>query len=320
MTVDTQDQTTSADTNLKIVEGTTPTIYNDLNDQYNVSTPDSHEIQVSPPMPSDDNIVDLNGVVWQGQTGATKGEHIVPNTAYNLLEVTSTDGNEIEDARRYRQVLSDDSGQIKVDTGDLDPALYFIDIDDLDATLENTFEIVTQDFDVEFTTAQVDQGESTTVSVNSNRGSFPVLVSANGELLGDDLTQSFVKSGSFELVDQHPENAELITIEMEGDTTESFFADGISPGTYTLDFEVADTGVSSTEVVTISSNDGNGGSSELPVDEEVYDAVASLTHSDEVTGSDLTLLRGRLLDGDNVIEGVEVSGGDYTLLQGHLLS
>ncbi|MCW8172997.1 hypothetical protein D8S78_16055 [Natrialba swarupiae] len=59
-----------------------------------------------------------------------------------------------------------------------------------------------------------------------------------------------------------------------------------------------------------------------PVDDDVYDAVATLSadDSDQVTGADLTILRGRLIDGDNEIDGVTVTGGDYTLLRGHLFN
>ncbi|WP_202911777.1 hypothetical protein [Natrialba swarupiae] len=62
-------------------------------------------------------------------------------------------------------------------------------------------------------------------------------------------------------------------------------------------------------------------SDESPVDDDVYDAVAGLSGGDDdrVTGADLTLLRGRLIDGDNEIDGVTVTGSDLTLLRGYLL-
>ncbi|MWV40109.1 BGTF surface domain-containing protein [Natrialba sp. INN-245] len=132
---------------------------------------------------------------WQGQEVTLTGDVIEPNTAYNLIAVDGFDGGDFDGTERVRQVTSNNDGEIVVDTGSLDTGYYFVDIDGVDESEENTFYVNVLDVDAAFDDDSVtDAGPNsvTEFEIETERGFYSIDVSADGDLEDYELFGIFV--------------------------------------------------------------------------------------------------------------------------------
>jgi len=150
----------------------------------------------------------------------------------------------------------------------------------------------TQTLDVDFDDSNVDD-ETTDAEyeVDSNRGSFDLNVTANGDLDATELQDLFSDNGTtngFAAADiQTDEDEDRITIEgVTKGTYEANFTD-VDTGEYTLDFEVTDTEASSSASVNVSEA-GEGDvafENDVPQDQigDVTNVTVQMENTDDAT-------------------------------------
>ncbi|AXR80780.1 BGTF surface domain-containing protein [Natrarchaeobaculum sulfurireducens] len=228
-----------------IVDGTVPTL-SDVTEDLDVSE-DAVEVDED-----DLSYVDADGQVvtnnFQGQdvflVGQDVNEDLDGVDEVDLREVDSFDGG-VVDSSSFEEELEvlDDSdlaedtdldltevesliGEpveygVEIETDDLDEENYFIrsGTDNIPSSPaeENTFEISVQDFDTEFDDDQVTDGgpdASTDLDIDSDRGSYSVNVSADGDLDHDELFQVALP---VEYGDEIEEDDELSDVSLPGD-------------------------------------------------------------------------------------------------------
>jgi len=173
-------------------------------------------------------------VVFQGQDVYAVGERIdaAPDETYDLRSVTAFDGGSV-DSSSFEQELSADpieeghplfgeqfAGQsigtdleyvVEIETDDLDDGDYFLRGGELVTTPveADTFEITVQSFDATFEEdAVTDLGPDavTELDIDSDRGTYAVNASADGDLDEDELLEVFV--------DQHTAGGALVDLHL----------------------------------------------------------------------------------------------------------
>ncbi|TYT62843.1 surface glycoprotein [Natrialba swarupiae] len=222
---------------------------------------------------------------------------------YDDTRTTGPDGSysyvDLPTEQEYRVTAEFDGEDGFATTNELTPGTTNADVVLTEVVIEEAFFAVE---DLEPETATAAPGEDVTVSANvTNTG--VELDSQTIDLRVDGVTVAQTEQ-PVELVDGEYEVVEF-TMEAPDEEGEH-------------EFSVHSDDDSATGTLTVSEDDGND---DPVVDEDVYNAVASLTGDadDGVTGNDLTVLRGHLIDGDNELEdGVTVTGNDFTLLRGEL--
>lgn len=248
-------------------------------------------------------------------------------------DVTIVEGAEIT-------IESADTASINVDTIPEDWEVEDIsdDGDFFDSTGDVNWDFgVRDDREVTFTLVPPENatvGDTIELSALNDRGEtddFTVTVVEAPTELNLTVNETDLVEGDtveFTVLDNETDEAvENVTIEIRNDSvttgengTATYTFE--EPGEYTATATKADTDEESFE-------DDSFGLSvdseahESGVDRDTADAVAGLTGDDDeesdVTGGDMTVLRGNLLDGDTELDDdVEVSGADYTLLRGWL--
>jgi len=162
----------------------------------------------------------------------------------------------------------------------------------VNSTSSPAFEVNTQTLDVDFDDSNVDD-ETTDAEyeVDSNRGSFDLNVTANGDLDATELQDLFSDNGTtngFAAADiQTDEDEDRITIEgVTKGTYEANFTD-VDTGEYTLDFEVTDTEASSNASVNVSEA-GEGDvafENDVPQDQigDVTNVTVQMENTDDAT-------------------------------------
>ncbi|TYT62840.1 BGTF surface domain-containing protein [Natrialba swarupiae] len=132
---------------------------------------------------------------WQGEEVTLTGTAIDANEAYNLIAVDGFDDGDFDGTERVRQVTSNNDGEIVVDTGSLDTGYYFVDIDGVDESEENTFYVNVLDVDAAFDDDSVtDAGPNsvTEFEIETERGFYSIDVTADGDLEDYELFGIFV--------------------------------------------------------------------------------------------------------------------------------
>jgi len=188
-------------------------------------------------------------------------------------------------------------------------------------------------------TALNDQGETDTFTVSLVEAPVELNLTANDTsvTVGDSVSFSVSNDDTGEPV----ENATITAIQTgedtpaESNTSEVTLitdTDGNATHTFEQPGTIAVTASKSSSAENRSFTDDSlelvvePDTHESGTDREVANAVGGLTEDgdeaageSEVTGGDVTVLRGNLIDGETQIDDVEVSGADYTRLRGWLL-
>ncbi|OYR38289.1 hypothetical protein DJ75_17795, partial [Halorubrum sp. Eb13] len=186
---------------------------------------------------------DLQGdLLWQGQTVGVTG--LDADADVSLRESRDGDTDFVEELR------TDGSGTVVFDTEDLDAGDYYLDGTGADMSPSETFEVAVQDLDTAFDEQSVQSDDDAELEIESNRGSYDVNVSADGDLDDDELEQLF--EGEFDVsnVDDDDE------ITLEGVTDGTFDAefsdvDDLSTGEYEFSFDVTDTSAADTASISV---------------------------------------------------------------------
>jgi len=230
---------------------------------------------------------DTQTVYYQGQDIVASGDNIDDDTDYQLREVTSSDDNTIESSSFVEEVTSDTNGDIEIDTDDLDAGDYFLRGDSLDsAEMSDTFEITIQDLDVEFDDEVVSDAGSdafTDLDIDSQRGTYSLNVSADGDLDEEELFSIFTngdENDAFDGLDrQDADNLDSSSSYTEGEFNAGVYNDneddadekivlvnirdreeelnftGTDTDDYDFDFDVVDTEASATASITVGEED-----------------------------------------------------------------
>ncbi|WP_256545664.1 BGTF surface domain-containing protein [Halobellus inordinatus] len=139
-----------------------------------------------------------------------------------------------------------------------------------------SFEIVTQDFDVSFDDDEVTEQGSTTVTFDSNRGTYAVNVSAD-RLSAEELATIFGdgsdQNGELE-IETVDSDEDRITLAALTDGEYDIGFTGIDTGEYDFEFEVTDTSASDSATIEVTERD---------VDAEFEDSSYIQTAGDVVT-------------------------------------
>ena len=123
------------------------------------------------------------------------------------------------------------------------------------------FEVTVQTFSVELDDSSIDSGDTTTLDITSNRGTFQIRVSSP-ELDEDDLTDIFAASSTTNDVNSASKTDEdddgkndresiLINVEAGESVQVEFDGDFDDDGTYTFDVEVVDTDAESSATIVV---------------------------------------------------------------------
>ena len=182
-----------------------------------------------------------------------------------LERVTSrNDAGEPSSTQFALQRQTSDDGTVIIDTSNLQAGEDYV-IQDPSGTYvpggtalntANEFGIVEQGVTVEFDDDEVtNEGPNaeTEVDIDSARSTFDLLVTTDGNLDENELTSIFNTVGDGASVEDAADN-EIRISNAEGDGQTVDFQD-IDPDTYDFDFEVADTGVTTNDSITVTEDD-----------------------------------------------------------------
>jgi len=132
-----------------------------------------------------------------------------------------------------------------------------------------TFEVTTQDLTTEFDEDSVQADDEADLEIDSNRGTYSLNVSADGDLDDDQLIQLF--EDDFDYTDDDNED-DLITLDdVSDDTFSANFSnvDDLNTGNYEFTFESTDTTAEDTASIEVT----EAGEGELELSEGSYDVA-----------------------------------------------
>ncbi|WP_049922596.1 BGTF surface domain-containing protein [Halopiger djelfimassiliensis] len=209
---------------------------------------------------------------YEGQTvSATPETGSVTDTDYQLREVTDTSDGNVTSSSHIEDLAGDDvdtsNNVISIDTTDLEGGDYFVRGGDFERNppVEDTFEVGVQTLTTEFDSATVNNdepGETVELDVDSNRGTYDLNVSANGDLDHTELAGLFAGSDFESHVSTYADTEdnwdEKILLEDLPDTADDIDFTDIDEGSYTLEFEAVDTAAESTAEIEVTEPNVDG--------------------------------------------------------------
>jgi PGF-CTERM protein/surface glycoprotein (TIGR04207 family) len=181
-----------------------------------------------------------DSLVWQGQTVAVDG--FSANEDVALREDQGEDGTRLEE-----QLNADDNGVVVFDTEDVDAGNYFLSTDE-----GAVFEVAIQSLSVDFDEDSIQSDETAELEFDSNRGTYTLNVSADGDLDDEELQQLFADSGF--TVDSGDDDDDEIVLENVNDgTVDADFSNvsDIDTGEYEFTFESNDTDAEDTASINV---------------------------------------------------------------------
>ena len=190
----------------------------------------------------------------------------------------------------------DSSGTAAVDTAQLDlSAGNYQLVSSTDDTVE--FELAEQRYAVSPATANVTEGSTADITVSSNRNGYVHVVSSP-DIDAEDLAGLLSPPDNLEASVQDADGDDENEVVLQGGSLEDVVTanfTGVDPGTYTIDFEVFDTGVSDSITVNVEdaapgdasftdiiNSEQRGDVAEIPVELENTDSATVFLGSQEV--------------------------------------
>ncbi|AXR77570.1 BGTF surface domain-containing protein [Natrarchaeobaculum sulfurireducens] len=149
-------------------------------------------------------------VVFQGQDVYVVGDLIDEDNDYQLRSVDSFDSGQVDSSSFEEELDVEDHtidgesvSAVEIETGDLDAGDFFIRGGDLESSPaeEDTFEVTIQDLDVAFDDDEVtDDGPDATtdLDIDSDRGTYSLNVSAQGDLDEEELLSILINNETLE--------------------------------------------------------------------------------------------------------------------------
>ena len=206
----------------------------------------------------DDTDALIGELVWQGQVIEVSGL----GTGNDISLREATDG----DSRFVEELNTGGDGTVEIDSESLDAGDYFIRGGDSTMDDDNTFEVAVQDLDIEFDENSVETNDVAGLEINSNRGTYDVNVSADGDLDDDQLVQLFEDEfGDDVSVGDDDGDDEILIEDVSDGTYDADFdnVEDLSTGDYEFTFEVTDTSAEDTASIDV----GEAGEGDLDLAE-----------------------------------------------------
>jgi len=186
------------------------------------------------------------GLIWQGQSVGVTG--LDANTDIALREDFGTD----EGSRLVEQLSTDNTGTVTFDTADLESGDYYL-VGASSATAKGTtFEVAIQSLSTEFDEDSVQSDEEAEFDIDSNRGTYSLNVSANGDLDDEELEALF--DDDFDVTIPDDDDEEIVTLnDVNDDTFVANFSnvEDLDTGEYEFTFESVDTSAEDTASIEV---------------------------------------------------------------------
>jgi len=201
-------------------------------------------------------------IYYQGQeinaTGLT-GTGLDGNESYQLRAITEFDGSNISSSTFVTEFTAI-SGNVTIETDNLDTGDYFLRGPAVDnETRANSFELTEQSLAVEFDEEEVtDTGNDALVDleIDSNRGTYDLNVSAEGDLDVEDLEDIFTTDSGLSAIGNNSDgDDDTITLSPVSDDDFTLNFTDVDAGDYEFTFEVDDTTAEATASITVVEGD-----------------------------------------------------------------
>ncbi len=261
-----------------------------------------------------DEQLDSAGPYFQGsvlfldaaELTAGEGESEAPVESGETLTLRSVDG-ESTSFETTINPSTDDSGEeyYEIDTSNLDAGQYLLtDTDGNEvniASSNNQFEIAEQSLSAEFDSDSVNTGQTTTLSVDSNRGSTFDLRVSSDELSATELQSAFVNE------EVTTDDGDVIISGVQTNNKDEFDMSFSDAGTYNFTFSVEDTTAEATTSIDVEETDE---SYSLPnnINVEAGDTVTFPVNMEDSDTADIVI--GSESDGYQVTATVTDTDGD----------
>ncbi len=198
-------------------------------------------------------------IYYQGQEINATGLNDEGDEDYQLRVVTEFDGSNISSSTFVTEYTADNSGNITIETDDLDTGDYFVRGDGVNETRDNSFELTEQSLAVEFDEEEVtDTGNDALVDleIDSNRGTYDLNVSAEGDLDVEDLEDIFTTDSGLSAIGNNSDgDDDTITLSPVSDDDFTLNFTDVDAGDYEFTFEVDDTTAEATASITVVEGD-----------------------------------------------------------------
>ncbi|THE65534.1 hypothetical protein D8Y22_06880 [Salinadaptatus halalkaliphilus] len=163
-----------------------------------------------------------SSLLYQGQTVVVSGD-FRDTAAYDLRQVTASSGGTVQSSTYVETVTTDGTGQIELETSDLAVGQYYLAEpgDTSPVTVGDTFEVTIQTIRTALeadAVANAGPDATTALDIVSNRGSYSLNVSADGDIDAEELLAIFGDEGEYG--DLQPHTA----ADLDGDTVGAFDA------------------------------------------------------------------------------------------------
>ena len=181
-------------------------------------------------------------ILWQGQSVVVDGFN--DSESVSLREDQGDD-----DTRLVEELTADSNGVVAFDTADLDSGDYYLD--NGDGNNDQIFEVAVQGLSADFDGDSVQADEVAELELDSNRGTYTLNVSADGDLDDDELVQLFDEEFDIDLGE---EDDDEITLESVSDGTFDANVSNVSDidtGEYEFTFDVVDTEAEDTASINV---------------------------------------------------------------------
>lgn len=210
----------------------------------------------------------------------------IPNdgqdTDYQLRRVDSSSGDAITSSSATSIIETADGYEVTIDTDGLSEGTYFLRGNDVEETMDNTFELLRMELDVSFEADTVIQGGEVGIEFEDNRGSYTVNVSADG--LDDEALEAIFDTNG-DVVDTHSDEDGVVELALTPSTKEfdAYFPEDVDAGEYTFEFDVTDANATVTATNGVTNEDVDRSFTDAPSGSQgdLIEVPVELEHTDE---------------------------------------
>jgi len=188
--------------------------------------------------------------------------------------VTGTNNGNVTNSQFVDTVVAEQDNSVSFDTESIEADDYFVTGDNIDSqpSLSDTFEVRIQQLSTEFDEDSVQSDENGTLEIDSNRGTYSLNVSADGDLDDEQLEELFNEDFNVNADSVGDDDDDEITLtgisDGEYNTNFSNVSD-LNTGNYEFTFEAPDTSAEDTASIEVT----EAGEGELELAEGSYDVA-----------------------------------------------
>jgi len=212
---------------------------------------------------------------YQGEDVTFWNDEITDGDEYDLRRVTGTNDGNVTNSQFFDTVVAEQDDSVSFDTESIEADDYFVTGDNIDSqpSLSDTFEVRIQQLSTEFDEDSVQSDENGTLEIDSNRGTYSLNVSADGDL-DERAARRELFNEDFNVNDDSVGDDDDDEIQLTGisdgeyNTNFSNVSD-LNTGNYEFTFEAPDTSAEDTASIEVT-EEGEG---ELELAEGSYDVA-----------------------------------------------